>query len=113
MRADAQPQLDEHILAKITSIPTANPQITSPINRDLLGYNVYRDNEIPWLLGTYIYGDFCSGRIWGLRYDGDSVIEQSLLLDSDLSITSFGQGLDNRLYVLSRDDGIYRILPDD
>ena len=45
MRADGQPQLDEHVLAKITSIPTADPQITSPITRDLLGYNVYRDNE--------------------------------------------------------------------
>lgn len=74
------------------------------------GY-VYRGNEIPWLIGTYIYGDFCSGKIWGLRYDGESVIEHSLLLDSALSITSFGQGLDNKLYVLSRDDGIYSILP--
>ena len=72
---------------------------------------MYRGNEIPWLIGTYIYGDFCSGKIWGLRYDGNSVIENSLLLDSALSITSFGQGLDNKLYVLSRDDGIYSILP--
>jgi hypothetical protein len=47
MRADATPDLDEHILAKISSIPTANPQITSPISRDLLGYNVYRDN---WMI---------------------------------------------------------------
>ena len=46
MRADVQPQLDEHVLAKITSIPTADPQITSPITRDLLGYNVYRDSEM-------------------------------------------------------------------
>jgi hypothetical protein len=46
MRADVQPQLDEHVLAKITSVPTADPQITSPITRDLLGYNVYRDNAM-------------------------------------------------------------------
>tara|TARA_Y100000588_G_scaffold395259_1_gene521977 strand:+ start:5959 stop:20802 length:14844 start_codon:yes stop_codon:yes gene_type:complete len=46
MRADVQPQLDEHILAKITRAPTADPQITSPITRNLLGFNVYRDSDM-------------------------------------------------------------------
>jgi len=77
----------------------------------ITGGYVYRGGEIPWLLGTYVYGDYCSGKIWGLRYDGDSVIEHSMLLDSKLSITSFGQDLDGKLYVLSRNSGIYRILP--
>jgi len=77
----------------------------------ITGGYVYRGSEIPWLLGTYVYGDYCSGKIWGLRYNGDSVIEHSMLLDSNLSITSFGQGLDGELYVLSRNSGIYRILP--
>ena len=77
----------------------------------ITGGYVYRGDEIPWLLGTYVYGDYCSGKIWGLRYDGDSIIEHSMLLDSNLSITSFGQGLNGKLYVLSRNSGIYRILP--
>ena len=76
----------------------------------ITGGYVYRGDEIPWLIGTYVYGDYCSGKIWGLRYDGDSVIEHSMLLDSNLSITSFGQDLDGKLYVLSRNSGIYRIL---
>jgi glucose/arabinose dehydrogenase len=107
-----------HCFSPATNCDTANlelPVAEYPHTEgcSISGGYVYRDNEIPWLLGTYIYGDFCSGRIWGLRYDGDSVIEQALLLDSDLSITSFAQGLDSRLYVLSRNDGIYRILPDE
>jgi glucose/arabinose dehydrogenase len=77
----------------------------------ITGGYVYRGNGIPWLLGTYVYGDYCSGKIWGLHYDGGSVIEHSMLLDSNLSITSFGQGLYGELYVLSRNSGIYRILP--
>jgi glucose/arabinose dehydrogenase len=77
----------------------------------ITGGYVYRGGDIPWLVGTYLYGDFCSGMIWGLRYDGISVIEQALLIDSDLSITSFGQDLQGNLYVLSRNEGIYRVLP--
>ncbi|MFQ5933715.1 MAG: glucose dehydrogenase, partial [Dehalococcoidia bacterium] len=63
------------------------------------------------LLGAYIYGDFCSGKIWGLRYDGENVTEQMLLVDSDLSITSFGQDMAGNLYVLSRNEGIYHLVP--
>ena len=74
------------------------------------GY-VYRGRGIPELLGAYVYGDFCSGNIWGLRYDGVSVTEQMLLVQSDLSITSFGQDLARNLYILSRNQGIYRLIP--
>ena len=77
----------------------------------ITGGYVYRGGDIPWLVGTYVYGDFCSGRIWGLRYDAGSVTEQALLLSSGLSITSFGQDLEGTLYVLSRNEGIYRVVP--
>ena len=74
------------------------------------GY-VFRGRGMPSLLGAYVYGDFCSGKIWGLRYDGESVTEHMLLVDSSLFITSFGQDMDRNLYVLSRDMGIYRLVP--
>ena len=72
------------------------------------GY-VYRGTAIPVLQGAYVYGDFCSGMIWGLRYDGESVTEQRLLVESNLNITSFGQDLAGNLYILSRDEGIYSL----
>ena len=72
------------------------------------GY-VYRGRGIPSLLGAYVYGDFCSGKIWGLRHDGEFVTEQMLLADSNLRITSFGQDLDGAIYVLSQNGGIYRL----
>ena len=74
------------------------------------GY-VYRGGQIPALEGAYLYADYCSGRIWGLRYDGSSVTEQALLADTDLLITSFGEDSEGNLYVLSRNEGIYRLLP--
>ena len=74
------------------------------------GY-VYRGGDIPALVGAYVYGDYCSGKIWGLRYDGQSVTEQTLLADTDLLVTSFGEDAEGNLYVLSRDEGIYRLVP--
>lgn len=73
------------------------------------GY-VYRGNQIPSFRGAYIYADFCSGRIWALRYEGNSVTRHNLLTDSDLAITSFGEDLAGNLYILSRDAGIYHLV---
>ena len=79
----------------------------------VIGGYVYRGRDTPALRGAYIYGDFCTGKIWGLWYDGESVTEQTLLVDSDLTITSFGQDLDRNLYILSSEpnSGIYRLVP--
>ena len=91
--------------------------LTSPVweyprtsgNCSVTGGYVYRGSGIPDLAGAYVYGDYCSGRIWGLRLDGGSVGEQALLAESGLFIASFGEDLDGNLYVLSRNEGIYRL----
>ena len=80
-------------------------------NCSIIGGYVYRGRGLPSLLGAYVYGDFCSSRIWGLRYDDGAVTEQMLLLDSDLFITSFGQDRNGNLYILSRNQGFYRLVP--
>ena len=77
----------------------------------IIGGYVSRSGVLPSLIGAYVYGDFCSGKIWGLRHDGQSVTELVLLVDSDLNITSFGLDLAGELYILSRDSGIYRLVP--
>lgn len=46
-----------------------------------------------------------------MRHDGANVTEQSLLVDSDLLIVSFGRDSAGNLYLLSRDEGIYRLVP--
>ena len=75
------------------------------------GGHVYRGSELHGLVGAYVYGDYCTGRIWGVRTDGETATEPQLLVDSDLSITSFGRGVYGSLYVLGRDDGVYVAVP--
>jgi glucose/arabinose dehydrogenase len=37
------------------------------------GGRLYRGPAIPFLDGSYFFGDFCTSRIWSLRYDGSQV----------------------------------------
>ena len=61
-------------------------------------------------MGVYVYGDYCSGRIWGLfREEAD--LSPRLLIASERRISAFGQGNDGEVYVVEHGDegGLYRI----
>ena len=77
----------------------------------ITGGYVYRGSKIKSLYGAYVYGDYCSGKVWALRYDGSKVTEHLELIDSDLQISSFGEDKDGELYMLAFDNKIYRFEP--
>jgi len=62
------------------------------------GY-VYRGLAYRGLVGGYVFGDFCSGRIWTLRAHGPAAQAPVLMADTKLSISSFGEGTDGTIYV--------------
>jgi len=68
------------------------------------GGMVYRGTAISGLDGTYLYGDFCSGRIWGMRMSGKHRVSNKLL-DTKLSISTFGEGEAGEVYVSDYDKG--------
>jgi len=61
------------------------------------GY-VYRGPGNPDLQGLYLYGDLCSGTIWGLRRNGAGW-DNLQLSASGMNITTFGEDELGRLYV--------------
>lgn len=71
------------------------------------GY-VYRGSQLPDLAGAYVYGDFGSGKIWTIKMTGN-VATNKLLIESGLSIASFGVDSSNEIYICSFDGKIYRI----
>jgi len=75
----------------------------------VIGGFVYRGHEIPGLCGSYIYGDWGSGRIWALRRDGHEVAENEMLLDTKLSISSFGIDETYEVYVVDHNGGVYKV----
>jgi glucose/arabinose dehydrogenase len=74
------------------------------------GY-VYRGKRIPALVGWYLYGDYASGRIWGLRYEEGTVIEGPvLLMESRHSISSFGEDDEGEVYVVDHGGSVLRVV---
>lgn len=47
----------------------------------ITGGSVYRSCEVPAWDGVYFYSDFCSGELFGLVWDGNTVTDLGVLLD--------------------------------
>ena len=58
--------------------------------------------------GVYLFADFVSGRIGGMRRS-DTNFESTLLTDSDFSISSFGEDENAEAYVADINGTVYRI----
>ena len=73
---------------------------------------VYRGSNMPSIYGKYIYGDWCTGDIWGLTYSelGNHTNEHLLL--SEINITSFGLDENNELLICAN-DSIYKLFSDE
>ena len=63
------------------------------------GY-VYRGSRHPVLAGRYLFGDYCSGRIWAVAASGAARQKPVLLRDTALQISAFGEGETGELYVV-------------
>lgn len=74
------------------------------------GGHVYRGRAFPDLGGNYFFGDYCSGRVWAVAAGGPSRQEPVELLDTELSISSFGEDDRGELYVTDlAGGGLYRL----
>jgi glucose/arabinose dehydrogenase len=74
------------------------------------GY-VYRGEEYPLLNGIYLFGDYCSGRIWGSSPDEAGGWRVAELTRADLRLSSFGEDEAGELYLLDMERGeLYKIM---
>jgi uncharacterized repeat protein (TIGR03806 family) len=67
--------------------------------RSLTGGIVYYGEKYPDLRGAYIYGDYSTGKIWGVKHDGTKIIWHKLLADSRLAITGFAADVQGELLI--------------
>jgi glucose/arabinose dehydrogenase len=102
-----RPPIVEYPHAPTSDRPDSGLSITG-------GY-VYRGKKIPELVGVYVYGDFDSGRIWGLRSEDGAVTASGELIEvsprTKLNIASFGEDAQGELYILAFDGRIHELVP--
>ena len=94
---------------------TASANFTEPVAEyshqeggcSVTGGYVYHGSMPEWN-GIYLYGDYCTGLIWGLIRSNDGWQKQQLF-DVDVRITSFGQDEAGEIYLLDDNGSIYRL----
>ncbi len=87
-------------------VTNCNPQgLTLPVAEyahtdgcAITGGFVYRGRSSPGLRGLYLYGDYCSGRIWGIERQGAAWTSR-LLLATGFNITTFGEDEAGEIFV--------------
>jgi glucose/arabinose dehydrogenase len=86
-------------------------EIPHPEGEAVLGGFVYHGSLLTGLGGQYIFGDL-NGKIWTLQEGPPNTFTRSLLLDSGLSLSSFGQDQSGEVYVVDIGNGrVLKIVP--
>lgn len=85
------------------------------VGKSITGGTVYRGKALPDLEGYYVYADYVSSKIWGLKYDDKlkRVVANRPINDPQKPVLSFGEDEQGELYFLvvaPNGRGIYRFV---
>jgi len=70
---------------------------------------VYR-GMIPEWQGVYLYGDYCTGTIWGLLQDENGKWVNTTLFQTEANITSFGCDEQGEIYYIDQKGDVLKLL---
>lgn len=95
--------------------PIIPPVVEHPHSEaaSITGGYAYHGSRLPALKGVYIYGDYQSGLVWGLRSNGREITWQGRLADTGLRLVSFGEDRSGEIYLVEyeRTNQLYRLVP--
>lgn len=89
------------------------------VGKSITGGLVYRGKRVPELVGSYLYADYVSGRLWALQYDEDSrqvVANREIPLPRPIPIMSFGEDDQGDAYFMTYSETpqcVYRLERED
>ena len=75
------------------------------------GGKVYRGGALPDWRGIYLFGDFCSGKVWGLLRNAQGSWQTQELFDLEAQVVSFGTDENGEIYLAGYSGEIYRLEP--
>jgi glucose/arabinose dehydrogenase len=98
----------------IAEYPHAPTKDRKDDGKSITGGYVYRGKALPELSGVYVYGDFDTGRIWGLREEEGKAVAVAELVQvtpgTKLNIAAFGEDPAGELYILAFDGRIHQFI---
>ncbi|MGB1286679.1 MAG: PQQ-dependent sugar dehydrogenase [Aggregatilineales bacterium] len=74
------------------------------------GY-IYRGDAIPELQATYLYSDYCTGRVWYAYRDVDESWQYDTLFETGNQVSSFGEDESGELYIIDYSGAVMKIVP--
>ncbi|MFT5049922.1 MAG: glucose/arabinose dehydrogenase [Chlamydiales bacterium] len=86
----------------------------------VIGGAVYNGSALPWLKGSYMFAEFCTGEVTSLVYDGNTVTtlrdhtDDFAVAGEPLArpVTSISTGGDGELYLIDRNGGhVFKVVP--
>ncbi len=80
-------------------------------SRSITGGLVYRGKRLKALAGSYVYGDYVTGKIWGAKHNDQGVTAVEELVDTSLQIICFGTNHAGELLIVDYHGGVYRLVP--
>ncbi|MSR57959.1 MAG: c-type cytochrome [Planctomycetaceae bacterium] len=87
--------------------PIVPPTVEIPHTEgvSVTGGFVYRGKKFPELLGSYVFGDWETRRIWGVTVDGTEVGPRRELMDPSVRVVDFAEDNSGELALLDYDAG--------
>ncbi|WP_165251492.1 PQQ-dependent sugar dehydrogenase [Paludisphaera soli] len=79
--------------------------------RSLTGGLVYHGSRHPELKGAYVYGDYSTGKVWGVKVEGGRKVFHREIADTPLQLTGFGLDSAGELILIDHRNAFHRLVP--
>ena len=73
------------------------------VGKSITGGHVYRGKKVPALVGSYLYADYVTGKLYALRYDDKQkkVTANRTIAGNVFPVMSFGEAEDGEVYYMT------------
>jgi glucose/arabinose dehydrogenase len=78
-------------------------------NCSVTGGYTYRGSQLPEWQGVYLFGDYCSGAVWGAIPDASGDWQTAHLFTVPANLSSFGEDENGEIYLLDLKGTIYKL----
>jgi glucose/arabinose dehydrogenase len=83
------------------------------VGKSVTGGHVYRGQKVPELIGSYLYADYVTGKVWALKYDESKrqAVANRAIAGNINPVMSFGEDEKGEVYFMTTQGKLSRFAP--